>query len=214
MDQGDYSPCTFTPLPGTQPATCDDASLFDLSQCTPDDFGMVDAHGYSVFELRPRMDQVSLSGMLALPNDGGMGRMAGMPLVRQDITGHGFFLTNNRNLADGVVRQYVLAGCKTLPTEGRIVGCYGQCLNGRVTSKGTFDIERLIRVRGESESSGNVPWRSETFVAQGVPVDVYVEGPCLRRVHHGAAAARGRALRLRRAKPASPCPDEDLHPAQ
>ncbi|ATB49482.1 hypothetical protein MYMAC_005127 [Corallococcus macrosporus DSM 14697] len=77
------------------------------------------------------------------------------------------------NPYNGAVTVTALAGCQ-VPSPGIVTGCYARCTNGRLSRAGTFEAHRMLSQRGEGESSGGLRLISESPVALGDAVDVYV----------------------------------------
>ncbi|MFY0583125.1 hypothetical protein ACN28S_60450 [Cystobacter fuscus] len=94
-----------------------------------------------------------------------------MPPTERRIGPREFFLTSTRTLSPTVTVRNSLVGCRAEGT--RLYGCFASCRNGRYTSFGTFLAERWTRRAGEEEDSG-LRLASESFVEQGLPVDIYV----------------------------------------
>jgi hypothetical protein len=87
--------------------------------------------------------------------------------------GQDLFLGRDALQTDGGTNNVMFAGCQASGPD-RFNGCYARCVNGRVFRVGTFDAYRMTWQPGEAESSGGLGLVSESFVAQGLPVDVYV----------------------------------------
>jgi hypothetical protein len=82
----------------------------------------------------------------------------------------GLFLAADYTFRNRAIRHAIRA-CRT--DANRIYGCFVYCRDGQLTSSGTFEAGRAVKPEGEVEASG-MTLTSETFVAQGLPVDVYV----------------------------------------
>jgi hypothetical protein len=181
IDRGRFAPCDFNRQGDPTTIRCDDPSRYDLSQCSPEALAQVDPQGIYMADLRgesllsdggTRLSP-DFTGFL-LTSDGGRDTLNGQPLVTRNTDGGSFFIVGSRaNPFNGAVTITSLAGCQ-VPSPGIITGCYARCTNGRFVRAGTFEAQRMPSQRGEAESSGGLRLLSESRVALGDAVDIYV----------------------------------------
>ncbi|HEX8539683.1 MAG TPA: hypothetical protein VF664_19625, partial [Cystobacter sp.] len=168
-DTGRYATCNVYSVPGK---ACGDAEAFNVSSCDVASLAQVPADG--IYTLVYRTDsQVPGIGADAfrVSADGRLDSFHGAPPTERRIGPREFFLTSTRALSPAVTVRNTLVGCRAEGT--RLYGCYVNCRNGRYNGFGTFLAERWTRRAGEGEASG-LRLTSESFVEQGLPVDVYV----------------------------------------
>jgi hypothetical protein len=177
VDRGRYAPCAFNAVGAPGTVACDDLSRHDLSQCSPDALATVEPHGIYMTDLR--MERPLADGgtrispafvRFQLRSDGGPDTMSSAPLIQRQTDGGTFFIVG-KNPFSGVVTA--LAGCQ-VPTPGIITGCFTRCVDGTYSGTGTFEAHNVAVHPGETESSGGLELLSESFVALGLPADVYV----------------------------------------
>ncbi|MCP3144570.1 LVIVD repeat-containing protein [Pyxidicoccus xibeiensis] len=177
IDRGPFAPCTLAP--GTTPS-CHDLtpSHFDLSSCDADALAGLEPHG--IYQAAMRSETVAEDGGTAvgfssvgfmLHSDGGTDTLAGRPIATRLTDGGSFFIATLPPSAPTI--NFAYAGCKT-PSPGVISGCFIRCIGGRYSRAGTFEAHRMTWPDGEAEASGGLVLRSESLVALGVPVDIYV----------------------------------------
>ncbi|MCP3142942.1 LVIVD repeat-containing protein [Pyxidicoccus xibeiensis] len=179
-DPGVLAPCAFLPPVGTTPATCAEPSQFDLSACNLASLGSVPGDGIYQVRLRQEvpLEDGGTGGVTShmytqLRSDGGTTTLNGMPVGSKQQDAQSLFLGMTLQRPNGSVNRYALAGCES-PEPGRFTGCLAICANGRVRTSATFEALRLTWEGREPESSGGLQRVSESYVAQGLPVDVYV----------------------------------------
>ncbi|WP_164019039.1 hypothetical protein [Pyxidicoccus trucidator] len=180
IDRGRYAPCSFNRQGDPSTVRCDDLSRYDLSQCSPEALAQLDAYGIYMTDLRgevPRSDGgtgllPAFAGFM-LHSDGGTDTMNTAPLDFRNTDGGTFFIGSSRTNPITGTTLTALAGCQ-VPSPGIITGCYARCINGSFNRAGTFEAHRMPSHRGESESSGGLRLISESPVAVGEAVDVYV----------------------------------------
>ncbi|MFP2923952.1 LVIVD repeat-containing protein [Pyxidicoccus sp. 3LG] len=179
-DPGVLAPCTFLPPVGTSPGTCPEPSQFDLSACNVDSLGNVPGDG--IYQVRVRQEVALQDGgtggvlyhlYTQLRSDGGPSTLDGTPLTSVEKDAQRLFLDMALLRPDGGSNRYALAGCES-PEPGRFTGCFARCVNGQVRASATFEAHRMTWEGREPESSGGLQRISESYVAQGMPVDVYV----------------------------------------
>jgi hypothetical protein len=178
-DPGVLAPCTFTLPLGTAAAGCPTPEQFNLSACNRGSLAGVPEDAIYRFRVRQQVPQAdgSLAGSAFVSGvqlrSGGGDTLAGTPFTSKQKDGQSLFLGRNTVLADGGTNTNMFAGCQVSGTD-RFNGCYARCVNGRVFRTGTFEAYRMTWQPGEAESSGGLSLISESYVAQGLPVDVYV----------------------------------------
>ncbi|EPX59739.1 putative lipoprotein [Cystobacter fuscus DSM 2262] len=168
-DTGRYAACNVFSVQGR---ACGDRETLEVSSCDAASLTQVPADG--IYTLVYRTDsQVPGIGADAfrVSADGRLDSFHGVPPTERRIGPREFFLTSTRTLSPTVTVRDTLVGCRAEGT--RLYGCYASCRNGRYTSFGTFLAERWTRRAGEEEASG-LRLTSESFVEQGMPVDIYV----------------------------------------
>ncbi|GEN11177.1 Uncharacterized conserved protein [Myxococcus fulvus] len=175
VDPGRSSACDFdTADASTSP--CQEPSRFDVSSCDPTALAALDPQGIYMVDLRTERTLTD-GGTLAtgtftsfrLSEDGTQDTMMGQPLLTRDTRDGGFSLVS-RTVTNTTT---TLRGCNTLAPD-RITGCFARCFGAGAIQKGTFTAHRVAKWSGEPESSGGLTLLSETHVATGEPVDVYV----------------------------------------
>ncbi|WP_233595683.1 MULTISPECIES: LVIVD repeat-containing protein [Corallococcus] len=152
-------------------ANCEDPGSFRLSGCDLAAVGDPALLGTYRAILRYHSESAFGAGFRLNP-DGSPGTLMGRPLVRQQVGAQGFFLTNEYTTTTKAVQRYALAGCR-VPEPGRITGCFVRCTDGVPEYSGTFDARRMNWSR-ETPTSPSLRLVSETSIALGDPVDVYV----------------------------------------
>ncbi len=180
IDRGRYAPCSFNSAGDPTTVRCDDLSRYDVSQCDPDALAQLDSYGIYMADVRGetvRADGgISLVPAFAnfkLTSDGGVDTLGVSPLDIRNTDGGTFFIASSRTLPITGTAITALAGCQ-VPSPGILTGCYTRCTNGRFTRAGTFEAHRMPSYRGEGESSGGLRLLSESPIALGEAVDVYV----------------------------------------
>ncbi|MCY1018434.1 LVIVD repeat-containing protein [Pyxidicoccus sp. MSG2] len=177
VDRGPYAPCAFNAVGAPDTVSCEDLSRYDVSQCSPEALAAVPPHGIYMADLR--MERRLADGgtrispaaaRFVLRSDGGPDMMSSAPLLQRQTDGGTFFVAG-RNPYTGLVTA--LAGCQ-VPLPGIITGCFSRCVDGLFAGAGTFEAHNVAVHPGEPESSGGLELLSESFVALGMPADVYV----------------------------------------
>ncbi|MCY1023526.1 LVIVD repeat-containing protein [Pyxidicoccus sp. MSG2] len=171
-DPGALAPCAFLPEPGSTSPACPEPSQFDLSACDRATLGTVPEDG--IYQVRMRYEEGPVTSFsFQFRSDGGPDTGLGTPLTSKQKDGQSLFLAQHTLRADGGSTRVLFAGCEAR-TPGRFTGCQARCVNGVVRSSATFEAVRMSWREGEAESSGGLQRVSESSVAQGMPVDVYV----------------------------------------
>lgn len=179
-DRGRFDTCSFNSQGTPTSVSCEDLSRFDLSQCDAaalsslDDFGIYAADVRVEAKLSDGGTRISgASASFKLEADGG-GTLNGVTLQTRITDGGTFFLSSNRTggpLPGSFLTA--LAGCH-VRSPNIITGCYVRCRDGRFTASGTFEAHRIRFEGREPESSGGMRLISESPIALGEPVDIYV----------------------------------------
>ncbi|QSQ21641.1 hypothetical protein JY651_41810 [Pyxidicoccus parkwayensis] len=181
-DPGVLAPCSFLPAVGTTPDTCPEPSQFDLSACNRASLGSLPRDGKYRLLVRqeiPLEDGGSrgsaFTTAITLRSDGGPDTLADTLITSKVQEGGDFRLYTETLQADGGSNRHLFLGCQVTAPD-RFTGCWGRCVNGRVRARATFDAYRMTwpNGNGEPESSGGLDLVSESYVAQGLPVDIYV----------------------------------------
>ncbi|HZI12164.1 MAG TPA: hypothetical protein VE153_17405, partial [Myxococcus sp.] len=178
-DPGVLAPCTYTLPAGTASAGCPTPEQFHLTACDRATLSTLPSDAIYRFRVRQEVPLADgtvrgsafVSGV-QLSADGGS-TLTGQPLTTAVKNGQDLFLGRDALQTDGGTNNVMFAGCQASGPD-RFNGCYARCVNGRVFRVGTFDAYRMTWQPGEAESSGGLGLVSESFVAQGLPVDVYV----------------------------------------
>ncbi|PTL79579.1 LVIVD repeat-containing protein [Vitiosangium sp. GDMCC 1.1324] len=172
-DPGALSPCTF--VPKASAGACGERTNFDISACDQASLANASTEGAYMMLSRggdPGGEWYYVSAVgLTLFSDGGTPLLNGEPAT-ETREGNARFFSTLTTLPDGGTRRASLITCEA-PQAPEFTGCFTYCRNGRTLSQETFKSERLKWRAGESESSG-LELVSESYVAQGYPVDVYV----------------------------------------
>ncbi|QRO02366.1 hypothetical protein JRI60_04075 [Archangium violaceum] len=162
-DTGRYATCGLPP----GGAACGDFESFNLEGCDRASLGGLPRDG--VFTLVYRSDARTTSidpDAFRVSADGVLDAYQGMTPTQRRVDAESFFLSSATSS-----RRDSLVGCRA---EGnRLYGCFVRCLSGRLSSSGTFLAVKWERRAGEEEAAG-LRLVSESFVEQGLPVDVYV----------------------------------------
>ncbi|MDC0709172.1 hypothetical protein POL68_11920 [Stigmatella sp. ncwal1] len=171
VDTGRYAACHL--IAGAEP--CGDFNSFDLSEC--DGASLAQAGQEGTYALAMRQEDSTgarvheFPTVLTLGVDGGPTLFNGKPTTEQR-QGNARLFSTFTSSSDGGTRRVSLATCES-PQAPEFTGCYLVCSNGRLTTRATFQSERLTWARGESEASG-LEQVSERFVNLAMPADVYV----------------------------------------
>jgi hypothetical protein len=171
VDTGSLAPCSH---PTQVPDSCGALSRFNLSQC--DRATLANAPTEGVFILKNRAltgsGGVLFPGAMKLGKEGSPSILSGGTSSVDTRSADTFYLARESVLANGDTALTAYAGCQ-LSDSQQLTGCYVICRNGEVRSVGTFEAFRTTRSEGEQEAEG-IPLVSESFVALGLPVDIYV----------------------------------------
>ncbi|QSQ23194.1 hypothetical protein JY651_50345 [Pyxidicoccus parkwayensis] len=180
-DPGVLSSCAVVPQVGESVAGgCLDPAMFDLSACDAPSLANVPKDG--IFHVRLREESVLADGgvegsyytvTMGLIGDGGPSRFYYAPVTHEERDGDSLLLGIQKTSRDGGSTTTVLAGCEARSNR-YFTGCFARCVNGRVVERATADADRMLWREGEQESSGGLHLVSETYVAQGTPLDIYV----------------------------------------
>ncbi len=174
VDPGPLAPCRFTSPAGVP---CGDPATFNLSLCQRATLAEAPTHG--IYNLATRYENAALStggavfaNVMHLVDDGGTSLVAGGQATAYTRDDQGFYIARDTFLSDGGTTRTAYAGCQ-LSGGGKLTGCYAFCRNGTQRSRGTFEATRMTWRESELESAG-LSLVSESFVALGLPVDIYV----------------------------------------
>lgn len=175
IDTGPFAACpVLTADDAGTPIACGSREAFDLSTCNRSTLSQLSPD--AVYMALQRANGTSFFGFgysgIKVSTSGGPESINSYPLTQKQVDAQNFYVAGLRTLNDGGTTLYAFAGCEAQSPQ-HFVGCYQTCTNGgaRRTS-GSFDGARLQRV-SEPESSG-ISLVSESAVALGLPVDVYV----------------------------------------
>ncbi|MCP3098973.1 hypothetical protein LZ198_08795 [Myxococcus sp. K15C18031901] len=179
-DPGVLSRCALLPQMGESPAGgCFDPSIFDMSACDSSTLANIQKDG--IYQVRLREEHALEDGgvegsyytvTMGLRSDGGPSTFYYRPITVDERGSDSFLVGHTIPVRDGGV-TFTLAGCEA-PSNRYFTGCFVRCTNGKVTERATADAHRMVWGEGEQESSGGLELVSETYVAQGTPVDIYV----------------------------------------
>jgi len=173
-DTGPFAGCAVD----TAPQDCGAPSTFDPTGCTPGGLASLELDGVYTVHVRGRNPRYAgapgfTTQALRL---GASGEQYAGGLVldtRQvDASGNVFLSSSRAEPSTGAIRRRSYLGCQS-PEPDRLQGCYVECVGDRLEVEGTFDARKVTPRAGEPEASG-LERVSETFVPEGVPVDVYV----------------------------------------
>jgi hypothetical protein len=168
-DPGRYAACK---VPNTGAAVCGDVESFDLGGCDKASLSNMPRDG--IYTLVYRSDGVAPgigAGSFRISGDGALDSFRGDKPTQRRVESELFYLLSTRRSSSTVTLRNAIVGCRV---EGpRLYGCYVNCRNGQVTGAGTFLAEKWQPRGGEAEASG-LSLVSESFVEQGLPVDIYV----------------------------------------
>ena len=168
-DPGRYAACQVFSVQGVE---CGDPEVFTLDACDKSSLAGLARDGLYTLVYRDEREPPLISaGSLRLSPYGHLSSYRGVVPTRYHIDDERFYLSSTREISASVSARDSLVGCRVEGT--RLYGCFASCRNGKFTNYGTFMAERLTRRAGEAEASG-MRLVSESFVAQGLPVDVYV----------------------------------------
>ncbi len=166
-DPGRYAACK---VPNTG-AVCGDVESFDLGGCDRASLGNLPRDG--IYTMVYRTDSTTPgigAGSFRISGDGTLDSFRGQKPTQRRVESELFYLSSSRPSSTVTLRNAIV-GCRV---EGpRLYGCYVNCRNGQVTGAGTFLAEKWQPRLGEAEASG-LTLVSESFVEQGLPVDIYV----------------------------------------
>ncbi|MFP2926789.1 LVIVD repeat-containing protein [Pyxidicoccus sp. 3LG] len=179
-DRGALSACT---VPGPQPSKCYDPARIDLSGCDQASLASLELRGAIYLtemrnELRARSIHPMSGGfrfdangrlvtLLERPASGET-QLNGLPFRLRSDSGKSAF--TEIDFGDGYAFTFI--GCQATSPR-TLTGCFVLCRNDLVLSHGTFRAERMTWRENEPEASG-LALVSESHVAQGTPMDVYV----------------------------------------
>jgi hypothetical protein len=169
VDTGRYAACTST---NSAAAACGDEASFDLFGCDRASLASLQKDGIYTLVYRNESQIPSIGvGSFRISSDGSLDSYRGGPPTDRRISDESFFLSSTRKTSSTTTLRTSVVGCRA---EGnRLYGCYASCRNGNLTGIGTFMAVKWEPRAGEAEASGL--WlASESFVEQGLPVDVYV----------------------------------------
>lgn len=168
-DTGRYAACE---VHDTTAIACGDLEFFDVSGCEPGALASMPRDGIYTMVYRSDVQSTSIGvGSFRVSADGGLDSFRGAAPTERRVDADLLFLSSTRKQSSSVTLRNSVVGCRA---EGpRLYGCYVNCRNGKVSGSGTFLAERWTRRAGEAEASG-LTLTSESFVAGGLPVDIYV----------------------------------------
>ncbi len=168
-DTGRYAACE---LLSDTSAACGEQATFNLSGCEKASLGGLARDG--LFTMVYRWDGESPAigaGSFRISGDGSLDSFRGGTPTQRQVDADNFFLSSTRSTSATVTQRNSIVGCRAEGT--RLYGCFVNCRNGNVSGAGTFLAEKWAPRAGEAEASG-LRLTSESFVAQGLPVDIYV----------------------------------------
>jgi len=170
VDTGRLAACDFN----TGGAVCGDPDFFQLSACDKGSLASIPRDGVytALYRVEPPGASSPVSPFVSSfrVSESNLENRLRQYRPWKQVGPEGFFLSAEWTSGSRVIRHSISA-CRA---EGRrIHGCFVYCRDGQVSSKGTFMAERAARPDGEAEASG-LRLVSESAVAQGRPVDVYV----------------------------------------
>lgn len=172
MDEGRYAPCQL--VSNYTQLTCGDEASFNLSGCDGASLASLPKDAIYTLVYRYDLEPPFISpGSFRISADGGLDSFRGGPPTDRRTSRESFYLSSTRKTSSTVTTRNSVVGCRAEGNGNRLYGCFVNCRNGNVTGVGTFLAERWERRAGESEASG-LGLVSESFVEQGLPVDVYV----------------------------------------
>ncbi|NOK09827.1 LVIVD repeat-containing protein [Corallococcus exercitus] len=150
-------------------ANCSDSSSFPLAGCDLAAVGALEPAG--VYQAIFRYNAESAFGagfrLDTVPS------FLGRPLVHQEQGPQGFFITGELTTSAKKVQRYALAGCR-VPEPGHLTGCFVRCTDGVPDYSGTFHARRMNLDREKPTGAKAMRLVSETPVAVGDSVDIYV----------------------------------------
>jgi hypothetical protein len=168
-DPGRYAACK---VPASTEASCGDLESFDLTGCDKASLGNLPRDG--IYTLVYRSDSSSPSinaSAFRISGDGSLDSYRGRMPTQRRVEPEVFYLSSTQQTSQTNTVRNSIVGCRV---EGeRLYGCYSSCRNGQRTGMGTFLAEKWRPRAGEAEASG-LRLASESFVEQGLPVDIYV----------------------------------------
>jgi hypothetical protein len=169
VDTGRYAACGARNSPER---SCGDLEDFEVSGCDAGSLAGMPPDG--IYTMVYRSDAASpgiSAGTFRVSADGRLDSFRGDRPTERRVGAGTFFLSSTRPQSSSVTLRNSVVGCRA---EGnRLYGCYVNCRNGKPNGSGTFLAERWTRRAGEAEASG-LGLLSESFVEQGLPVDIYV----------------------------------------
>jgi len=174
LDTGALAPCSHP----TQVTTgCGELSRFNLSKCDRASLANAPTEGVFILKNRAVTSTSSTGGVLfpsamKLSKEGSPSILSGGDVNVDTRSGETFYLSRETRLSNGDLSLAAYVGCQ-LSSAQQLTGCYVICRNGQVRSTGTFEALRTMRREGEQEAEG-IQLVSESFVALGLPVDIYV----------------------------------------
>ncbi len=170
VDTGRLAACNLN----TGGAVCGDPDFFQLSACDKGSLARIPGDGVytALYRVEPSVGSSPGSPFVSSFRVSGDGLEDRLRQYRpwKQVGPEGFFLSAEWSSGERIIRHSI-AACRA--EERRIYGCFVYCRDGQLSSKGTFIAERAGWPDGEPEASG-LQLTSESFVAQGRPVDVYV----------------------------------------
>ncbi|MCY1018433.1 LVIVD repeat-containing protein [Pyxidicoccus sp. MSG2] len=177
VDPGPLAECSVST---SASAVCGSESSFDLSRCDSASLAGLERER-AIYRAQIRYELFnSASGMNGAPGNvgfqfGANGQLLsvmGVPPSSPSRVDTGTFFVLSQVPGPNSAYRFTFAGCKATGPR-TLTGCVSWCHNGQLRYPGTFRAERMMWREGESESSG-LQRVSESYVAVGLPVDVYV----------------------------------------
>jgi hypothetical protein len=168
VDTGRFAACGINP---SSAAACGEMDFFKMDGCDAASVAAIPNDGVYTTHYRYDLSQpLHAAGSFRLSQDGSEDHLFRYTPSRKVVGASGFFLAADYTLRNRPVRHAIRA-CRA--EANRVYGCFVYCREGQVTSSGTFEAARAVKPEGEALASG-MSLTSETFVEQGLPVDVYV----------------------------------------
>ncbi len=169
VDMGRFASCGINPSSG---AACGAMDFFKMDGCDAASVAAIPNDGVYTSHYRYDLTGQSFhaSASFRLSQDGHSDYLLRYTPSQKVVGPSGVFLAADYTLRNRAVRHAIRA-CRADGT--RIYGCFVYCRDGQMTSSGTFEAARAVKPENEEVASA-MQLVSETFVAQGLPVDIYV----------------------------------------
>ncbi|MDY7226595.1 LVIVD repeat-containing protein [Hyalangium rubrum] len=175
-DTGPFAECPI------RSGECGSLETFEVSACAPGTLSGFTPDG--VYTVQMRYASASVGGFrttaMGLSSSGGPEFLGPMDVEAREVDSDTVFYRGRRETSTGPSTRSFF-GCR-MPGADQLQGCFDECLNGKRTSRGTFQARRVSPAPGEAVASG-LSLISETRMKNpniplaglaGMPVDVYV----------------------------------------